>query len=109
MTRVTNHAKQRAKERCGINNKSIERIAEKVLKQGITHNECTGQIRRWVDKLYLSEKKANNIRLYGDKAYLFNDNVLITILQIPNDLQNRVKTILKRRKETEDIFKNKNE
>ena len=39
-----------------------------------------------MDKLYLSHKVANNTKLYGDKAYLFKGNMLITIIQIPNNL-----------------------
>ena len=105
MAKITKHAEKRAKERCGINDKAIERMAEKVLKDGIKHKDCTGQIKKWVDKLYLEEKVANNIRLYGDKAYLFKRTTLITIIQIPNNLVNRVKTIQARRQiqnDTED-------
>lgn len=94
---VTNHAKQRAKERCGINKKSVERIANKALENGIRHCECNGCLKKWVDKQYLSYMKANNIRLYGDKAYLFRENLLITIIQIPNDLIKNVKQIKERK------------
>lgn len=97
MAKITKHAKKRAKERCGINDKSINRMADKILEQGIKHCECTGHLKRWVDGLYLEEEHANNIRLYGDKAYLFHGSTLITIIQIPNNLISRVKTIQKRK------------
>lgn len=94
---VTNHAKQRAKERCGINKKSTERIANKALENGIKHYECNGCLKKWVDKQYLSYGKANNIRLYGNNAYLFHNEILITILQIPNNLIKNVKQIKERK------------
>lgn len=97
MAKITKHAKERAKERCGFNNNTINRMADKILEQGIRHCECTGQLKRWVDGLYLEEKNANNIRLYGDKAYLFRGTVLITIIQIPNNLISRVASIRNRK------------
>ena len=61
-------------------------MSDKAYKYGVTHSEVTGSLIKWMDKLYLSYGKSNNTRLYGDKAYLFNDNCLITVIQIPNNL-----------------------
>lgn len=97
MAKITKHAKKRAKERCGFNHKTINRMADKILEQGIRHCECTGQLKRWVDGLYLENKTANNIRLYGDKAYLFHGISLITIIQIPNKLMDQARKIQKRK------------
>lgn len=100
MAVITKHANKRAKERCGISTKSMERMTKKILEIGLNHSECTGQTKRWVDKLYLSYKKADNIRLYGDKAYLFAGKTLITIFQIPNNLLKKVRALEnKKRKE----------
>ena len=41
-------------------------------------------------------KNANNIRLYGDKAYIFCGDVLVTVIQIPNDLKKDMKSMIKR-------------
>lgn len=86
MTKVSQHSEMRLKERCGFNKKSMNRMSDKAYKYGVTHSEVTGSLRKWMDKLYLSYGKSNNTRLYGDKAYLFNDNCLITVIQIPNNL-----------------------
>ena len=83
---VTKHANKRIKERCGLNSKSTERLSNKILSEGLKHSECTGKLKRWVDGLYLNGCSANNVRIYGDKAYLFNGDVLITVLQVPNEL-----------------------
>lgn len=102
MARITKHAQKRAKERCGINDRAIDRMANKVLEQGVMHKECNGQLRKWIDGM-LRYGVANDIRLYGDKAYLFRENTLITIIQIPHRLIKQAeftqKRIRKRRAE----------
>lgn len=102
MVRASRHARQRMKERCGLPRKSVDRITERAFNQGITHQETSGSLRKWVDELYLSHETANNIRLYGDKVYLFAEGTLITVIQIPNNLIKGLKKA-KLRKEKKEI------
>ena len=37
---------------------------------------------------------ANNIKVYGDKVYIFCDKVLITIFQIPSKLTKDMKNMI---------------
>ena len=99
MVKVTNHGKQRLKERNGFNVKSIDRMAEKVYQNGLCHSETSGQLNKWITKLYFTGKVANEIRIYGDKAYLFNGETLITVLQVPNNLLKAVRADKKRKEE----------
>ena len=92
---VTNHAKERIKERCGFNSKASERMAKKAFEEGIKHSQTKGNLNKWVTSLYFKNKKANNIRLYGDKAYIFYDDVLITVIQIPTNLVKDFKKMIK--------------
>lgn len=92
---VSKHAEQRLKERCGLNKKSVQRITEKAFENGIRHRELKGNMRKWVDGLYLHEQKANNIRLYGDKAFLFCGKILVTVIQIPASMRNELKVYVK--------------
>ena len=94
--RISNHGKMRMKQRCGLNKKSCERIAKKAFEEGIRHSETTGRLNKWISSLYFKSKKANNIRLYGDKAYIFSDEVLVTVIQIPNNLKKDMKSMVKR-------------
>lgn len=87
--KITDHAKKRLKERYGINAKASERLVEKVLENGVSHKDTHGQLNRWITKQYLSYGVANNIKLYGDKAFLFSGDVLITVIPIPNRLLNQ--------------------
>lgn len=90
MAYVTRHAEKRMMKRVGINKSSTGRIAQKVLDNGYTINQTKGKLKRWL--LYTRSKNMNinNIRVYGDKAYLFIDDNLITVLQIPTRLTKEV-------------------
>lgn len=94
--KVTKHAKQRLKERNGLNKNACNRMAQKALENGIKHSETKGNLNKWINKLFLTTKKANNIRLYGDKAYLFSGETLITVLQIPSNLTKDLKNMTKK-------------
>lgn len=97
--RVSNHAKVRLKERNGFNKKSYERMARKAFVDGVTHSQTKGNLNKWLTSLYFKEEKANNIRLYGDKAYIFCGDTLVTIIQIPNNLMKNFKQIKRIEKE----------
>lgn len=93
---ISNHARKRMKERCGLNKKSQGHIVQKVIESGISHKQTKGRLNKWITSLYFKNKSANNIRLYGDKAYIFSDKTLITVLQIPENLTKDLKFMIKR-------------
>ena len=80
---MTNHSIQRTKERVGLSKKIADKNAQKALECGITHSECKAGLRRYLDKLYLSNGNANNVRIYHRFVYMFRDNKLLTILPLP--------------------------
>lgn len=92
---VSKHAEDRLKERCGFNRKTCERMAQRAFNDGITHAQTKGRLNKWLTSLYFRNKRANNIRLYGDKAYIFCDEVLVTVIQIPVDLMKDLKSMIK--------------
>lgn len=99
MANVTKHAQKRAKERAGIGKGSVKKMASKILKEGITHKECTGDLERWVTAQYFHSKQANNIRLYGEQCYIFYSGTLITVLPIPDNLKPEVARLRRLHKE----------
>lgn len=84
---ISNHARHRMKERCGFNRKAQDRMAEKAFYEGITHKQTKGRLHKWVTSLFFKNCNANNIRLYGDNAYIFCGETLVTVIPIPNDLR----------------------
>lgn len=99
MACATKHGRDRLRKRNGLNHKSIDRIVEKVYRDGLQHGETTGRLNKWITKLYFSNKTADSIRIYGDKAYIFAGSLLITVLQVPNNLLDIVKIDKKRKKD----------
>lgn len=93
---VSKHAEQRMKERLGLNKRSIARIAEKAYMNGIRRKDTKGMLSKWIDGVYLKNKNANNIRLYGDMLYIFCDNILVTVFQIPTNMRNNIDDFLKK-------------
>ena len=85
---VTNHAKQRTKDRLGVSKKIADKITNKALENGITHAQAKGNLKAYLDKVYLTHKNANNLRVYNRKVYLFRGAVLITVINLPNKLIN---------------------
>ena len=45
---VTKHAGKRMKGRCGLNKKSVDRIAEKTFEEGFPHNKTKGCLNKWI-------------------------------------------------------------
>lgn len=88
---VSRHAYERLHERCGLSRKAATRMAEKAFYTGMKHSDTRGQINRWITSLYFNNKNANNLRLYGNFAYIFCNKILVTVLEIPNNLKNRWK------------------
>lgn len=84
---VSSHAEQRLKERCGFNKKARDRMAEKAFTEGITHKETKGRLNKWITSIFFKNCNANNIRLYGDNAYIFCGETLVTVIPVPNNLK----------------------
>lgn len=88
---LTQHAIERSKERLNLNERSLLRLAEKALETGKKHSECKGKLRKYLDKLWLEYKTANNVRISGEVLFLFRDDRLITLYQIPLNLRKWIK------------------
>lgn len=92
---ISNHAKQRMKERCGFNKKAQGRMAQKAFDEGIAHNQTTGRLNKWVTSLFFKNCNANNIRLYGGFVYIFADDTLITVMGIPSNIKKNMEDMIK--------------
>ena len=97
---VTRHAERRIRERVGIPKKACRRAAAKAITQGIRRTDTEGGLRQYLDWLYFSKGgMASNIVVYGDKVYLFNDDTLITVMNIPTAHAKQAARLMRRRKD----------
>ena len=96
MVRVSKHASRRLKERCGLNKKSVQRMADIAFTNGMKQEDATGQLNRWMASLYCANMDENNIRIYGNYVYIFCGITLVTVLHVPHRLKNHVNEQKKR-------------
>lgn len=98
MIEITEHAKDRMRERCGVKRKSVERLAKIAYEKGLTHAETAGALNGYLTSLYFYNGTANNIRLYGDKIYIFCNDVLVTVYDTPKRFQGTVNKLMRKRR-----------
>lgn len=87
------------KERNGTGKHSCDRVVQKAYTEGIKHSETRGNLNKWITSIWDKNKMADNIRLYGDKAYIFCDRTLVTVLRIPSNLMKEKQAALRKREE----------
>lgn len=92
---ISRHAKQRIKERVGVGKGTVEKIAARALEKGIPHNKTKGRLNKWITEQYFYNETANNIRIYGEKTYIFRFELLITVIPLPRDLAKDLKKMIK--------------
>lgn len=71
-------------------------MSKKIFEEGIPHAKTKGMLNKWITSLYFKNPKSNNIRIYGDKAYIFCDDRLVTVIPVPNDLKKDIKKMIKK-------------
>jgi len=91
---MTNHGRQRIKERCGVRKSCAEKVAERAQQRGVERSQTKGSLRKWLDEKYISGEGENGtIWIYQEKAFIFTkQNVLVTVLQLPAELARKAKT-----------------
>lgn len=97
MAILTKHASMRMSQRCGVQKKAQAKVVRRTIRHGLTHSETSqyGDLKKWVDKLYLAHRNPDKILLYGNAAYLFKRDVLLTVINIPIELQDKVNQLRK--------------
>lgn len=68
---ITNHGRKRVRQRIGVPSRAVQRLADRALREGLRHGDIAGAMGRWLDSLYLRSQGANNMRIFGDKVFLF--------------------------------------
>lgn len=94
MVGVTAHAKKRLKERCGVTKNSALKMAERAFTKGIAFENASTELKKYISSVYLCHgKMCNNIRIYGNMVYIFDNRTLITVYPIPGCIKNKMDDI----------------
>ncbi len=80
---LSRHALKRLKKRNGWNKKTSERMLKKIYEEGKQGDEIKGSVASWIEhKEKIRSGNAAYI-LYGEKAYVFDGQLLVTVLNTP--------------------------
>lgn len=77
--------------------KSVNRIAQIAFDHGVTHAETSESLNRYLSGIYLNKHCGSNLRIWGEKVYIFEGDALITVLNLPNQYKRAVKEIMRKR------------
>jgi hypothetical protein len=83
---VTQHVQKQAKKRLNMSPYALTNIAKKAYVDGINIKNSDDKLKYYIIGKYKSEGNANNIRIYGHYTFIFKNNVLATVYQLPQDL-----------------------
>lgn len=97
--RVTRHGRSRTKDRTGLSKGLAEKNAERAFRYGLKHGETKGRLFKYVTSLYFKNRTANNIRVFHGKVYIFSNDVLITVLNLPGNLVGLADKLEKRKED----------
>lgn len=90
---LTKHSISRLQQRCGVSKKNALKVARRAFRTGITHAQTHGNLHKFLDSIYLSQQKGTNMRIYGNAVFVFKEDVLITVIRIPDNLLDEVKKV----------------
>lgn len=85
---VTQHAQKRIRKRIHINKKSSERQCKLALERGYDENTITGRLKDYIYTLSL-RSNTNLIKIYNNQIFIFKNEKLITVWNIPNKLNKK--------------------
>ena len=85
--KVSKHCQYRGKQRVNVRGKSFVHLAIKAFNYGIGYFDTKDhQLKKYLNRKYKNKHKANNIRVYGHFVYMFRDNHLLTVIDLPEYL-----------------------
>ncbi len=64
----------------------MDRMLPKILENGTSHQSAKGHLKKWISGQF-SMYKANDMRIYGEFAFFFKQDVLVTVYEIPPSLR----------------------
>ena len=86
-TEFTAHGEKRIHERVTEHKADAKANSLHAYRHGIKHSETAGPLRKWLDAKYLGNKKGSQMRLYSDRLYVFERNILITVYDLPDEMK----------------------
>lgn len=97
---ISQHSQKRMKERIGVPKKSHQRQLELAIGRGLRHNECKGNLFKWVNQHVPKSPEGSQFIIYNNNLFVIaKDGVLVTVLPLPASLQKLASKLQKKKKE----------
>ena len=87
MLKVSGHAYKRARERVRWSRNALNKMSVLAYTNGLRRYELKGKLRHFIDDLLIGSAKKPQIRIYGEVIYIFRNQTLVTLYQIPSELR----------------------
>lgn len=98
--KITDHGFERMEQRLGLPKRAVERTAKIVWEQGFEHKDFKGRLKKYLDWVFLSHKKASALKIYSEHIWLFtNQQVLISVWRVPKQFLKAVNKKVKHAEE----------
>ena len=98
MAIVTSHAKRRTRKRLGIPKKSATANANRAFELGFRMTDTKSALWRYLDgvKRQCTDDAEYDIVVYHRAVYIFSNEILVTVFQLPRKYHNVADTIERR-------------
>ena len=84
---ISNHAYKRARQRISWSRNALNKMSVLAYTNGLRRYELKGKLRHYTDDLLIGSAKKPQIRIYGEVIYIFRNQTLVTLYQIPSELR----------------------
>jgi hypothetical protein len=81
--KLSRHARQRSKERLGINQSSLERLLPRILGEGRRAKDFVGSFRKYLDRLHMGYPGKKDIVVYAHQIYVIKETTVVTVMHVP--------------------------
>jgi hypothetical protein len=87
MSKASNHASKRIRQRLGLPKKAVEKLVKEALEQGLRREDTTAQLRKYIDSKIIPNGGIGIV--YNQRLFIFNstEDTLITVWTLPNTLK----------------------
>ena len=81
--------------------RAAQKQTERAFEKGISIEETTGSLRNYLEGVFLKEGTANNLRVWSGSVYIFVEDRLVTVIDLPSRFRKTEQNLLRKKKEME--------
>lgn len=83
---ITKHAQYRGEKRVNVRGNTFVNMVLKAYTFGLGFENARQDMLEFIKRKYQSEYKANNVKVWGRHVYIFKNNLLLSVIDLPKYL-----------------------